>query len=388
MVGVPERPRRVRYRFSLRETDIRRHGGLDGLRGIAALIVVFYHFVVSSTAGSEFPYSTEQSSSFWVNLFSFTPMRIFLAGGQAVHVFFVISGFVLTHQWVHAKPSFRSYVTGRLARLYLPVWPALLLAIAVANLIQNFPTHVDPNPAKQVTWSTWLLDASLLPGAGGGLGVLWSLTWEVLFSLVLCAVIALPKVMFHSLSVWLWALVATFGDFINNGILEYLPMFFIGVSLFGYRASLLGAKSRNALKRPISAITFGCAALVGIVSAYPIAFANKHSFTLQEFQTFLMPIELLSIFLLLHVVIDHEPLAKFLGRQTFRRLGQISFSLYLTHQSVLHLHNAYFHNLGWLFVPSSLLVAAIFYLFVEKRTHRLARCISRPKSINSAGMRS
>lgn len=387
MVGVPERPRRDRYRFSLRETDIRRHAGLDGLRGIAALIVVIYHFVVSSTGGGEFPYSTEQSSSFWVNLFSFTPMRIFLAGGQAVHIFFVISGFVLAHKWVHARPSFRTYISGRLARLYLPVWPALLLAIAVANLIQHFPTHVDTNPANRVTWSTWLLDASLLPGAGGGLGVLWSLTWEVLFSLVLCAVMALPKVMFHPLSVWLWALVAALGDFINSGMLEYLPMFFVGVSLFGYRGSLLGAKSRNALKRPLSAIVFGCAALVGIVAAYPIAFTNKLFFTLQEFQTLLMPIELLSIFLLLHVVIDHEPLAKFLGSQTFRMLGQISFSLYLTHQSVLHLHNAYFHHLGWLFVPSSLLVAAIFYLFVEKRTHRLARRISRPKGIYVEGIR-
>ncbi|MCB9988463.1 MAG: acyltransferase family protein [Rhodospirillales bacterium] len=70
-----------------------RFHGLDSLRGIAALVVVFNHFygVIPALASSEN----------W--LFSYTPLHTLIAGRQAVIIFFVLSGFVLSLPYVQGR---------------------------------------------------------------------------------------------------------------------------------------------------------------------------------------------------------------------------------------------------------------------------------------------
>ena len=87
---------------------------LDALRGIAAATVVWHHFH---------------------NAFSVTPPQWWLyplvAGHEAVILFFVLSGYVLSLPvWTDRQPGYAEYLVRRVCRIYLPY----LAAVAVAAL--------------------------------------------------------------------------------------------------------------------------------------------------------------------------------------------------------------------------------------------------------------
>ena len=77
---------------------------LDSVRGIAASMVVFYHYI-----GYVYPNAS------WVHLSS-----ILFNGSDAVSFFFVLSGFVLSYRYFHVDPSLdiREYLIKRFFRLF------------------------------------------------------------------------------------------------------------------------------------------------------------------------------------------------------------------------------------------------------------------------------
>ena len=78
---------------------------LDALRGIAALTVVLNHFTI-----------IDPLHWMWR-----TPLRFLLTGHDAVILFFIISGFVLTLQLTSSrKPGYGDYILQRICRIYLP----------------------------------------------------------------------------------------------------------------------------------------------------------------------------------------------------------------------------------------------------------------------------
>jgi peptidoglycan/LPS O-acetylase OafA/YrhL len=132
-------------------------------------------------------------------LISYTPLHIFWAGQEFVVVFFVLSGFVLSLPVARGgQLRVGVYYPARLLRLYLPVWGALLFAAvmhvavshkAVAGASWWLDMHAHP-----LTLTGLRQDALLTANAGdwGFVDVLWSLRWEVLFSLLLPVLLALP----------------------------------------------------------------------------------------------------------------------------------------------------------------------------------------------------
>ena len=67
----------------LQQTPPRRLRELDSLRGLAAITVVFHHF-------------SRICSPQIIHVLDRTPLRLLVAGHQAVILFFLLSGFVLT----------------------------------------------------------------------------------------------------------------------------------------------------------------------------------------------------------------------------------------------------------------------------------------------------
>jgi uncharacterized membrane protein len=69
---------------------------LDGLRGVAALIVVVHHALLTSPTLARVNYGAVPGSVhgflWWM---TYTPLHLIWAGPEAVFVFFVLSGFVL-----------------------------------------------------------------------------------------------------------------------------------------------------------------------------------------------------------------------------------------------------------------------------------------------------
>src|SRR5271154_1701910 len=109
---------------------------LDGLRGIAALVVVVHPSMLTSRVlaapfygqpGGHFP-----AFSWWL---TYTPLHLVWAGSEAVVVFFVLSGFVLVRAAERPGFRWRAYYPSRMLRLYLPVWAALVLGFVLYEAV-------------------------------------------------------------------------------------------------------------------------------------------------------------------------------------------------------------------------------------------------------------
>ena len=112
-----------------------RLSSLDGLRGIAALIVVAHHaslLVPAISAAYLTPGGGPVAGSvaWW---FTYTPLKLLTAGPEAVIVFFVLSGFVLTLPLLSGRPfDWMAYYPRRIVRIGLPTLCSLLFAAAIA----------------------------------------------------------------------------------------------------------------------------------------------------------------------------------------------------------------------------------------------------------------
>src|SRR5579872_7169632 len=116
---------------------------LNGLRFLAALAVVIFHYAPRVSAYSHLP-------DFLKNLTD--------EGPCAVGFFFILSGFVLGHRHLHAGARTEraaSFYWGRFARLYPAYLLAFLLFIPVAA--QRYLQSASPGLGRQ----TFLISAAL-----------------------------------------------------------------------------------------------------------------------------------------------------------------------------------------------------------------------------------
>jgi peptidoglycan/LPS O-acetylase OafA/YrhL len=322
-----------------------------------------------------------------------TPLHIAWEGTGAVYVFFVLSGFVLALPFTRAagkQPSWRSYYPKRFARLYLPVWAAVALAVAVWALVPRPKTGsgwIDAMGAA-VTPERILGDATLLFTDGLVVPPLWSLRWEMWFSLLLPAYV-LVSVGLHraaSRAVWMrwaqWGTAVTLivlGATTTNGVLRDLPLFLLGALLAAHREELASVAAR------LPAWALPVAASAGVMGMWLPWVVGPNSPAAH--------VALSAAAVLLVVVALHwGPAVRALSGRAAAWLGTISFSLYLTHEPIVV---AAYHLIGplmpaqtpvgpaalWVSMPVglvvSLIVAAAFHRMVERPSHRVAQWLGR-----------
>jgi len=140
---------------------------LDGLRGIAALCVVYTHFGARVLPGVHA----------WI-------YRIFDPGLYGVLVFFLISGYIVPAS-MERKGSLRTFWVGRLFRLM----PLFGLVIAAALLLHAVgltgPRGLSRNVAAAVLAHLFMLNDLL--GENNLIVVIWTLSYEMVFYLLLTA---------------------------------------------------------------------------------------------------------------------------------------------------------------------------------------------------------
>ncbi len=352
-----------------------RLASLDGLRGVAALVVVVCHVLAASSTTLADGFSRQGvdvatgSAEWWLLR---TPLHIVWAGGEAVVVFFVLSGFVLALPLARGgRFSPRGYYPRRLLRLYLPVWGALLFAAALHAAL---PREADP----AATWwlNTHTLDmtvreavynATLVYRAGFWAfnSVLWSLRWEVIFSLalplyVLVGARARGTAPMLAVAAAVLAVVAL-GE---RGSMQYLPIFMLGVLLAFNEARLpaLVARRRDRVGLPLLC-------LLMLTSDWWAGLDERAA----------APVVALGATLAVALAAVHPAWRRALERPVSQWVGRRSFSLYLVHEPVVV---TVAFALGatpspaLLMVtaaPLALIAAALFYRAVEAPSHRLSR---------------
>jgi len=367
----------------------RRFRSLDGLRGIAALVVVFHHasltlpaisdvYLVGGTAPPQIG-----TAVWWLTS---TPVQLFVAGPQAVFVFFVLSGFVLvlpvlnntSFDWV-------AYYPRRLARLYLPAIASVALAAAWIQL-------ANPNPADASSrwvaaasvaphWRLILSGSDLLFGDNSLNSPLWSLRWEVVFSLGLPLFAASALV---TSRYWPFALIASWGVVFvgmvaGNDTVALLPLFFAG-SVLAVKVDAIhrwmAPRTRSVTPQIGGAILLaGCLALLTVRwMVWTVMPDEQRLLTLADSLQFFGAVGLV------FMAAFWPPFDRFLCARPVQWLGRLSFSLYLVHVPVLIAVGAVIGRnhavlTGIVSLVASLVMAELFFLAIERPAHQFSRYI-------------
>jgi peptidoglycan/LPS O-acetylase OafA/YrhL len=354
---------------------------LDGLRGIAATVVLFAHAFgflgpMFQAERSRQPVEDMASPYWWL---IHTPLHTLWEGTGAVLVFFVLSGFVLTLPVLAGRVRWVSYYPQRLVRLYLPVWAAVIFAAA---LLLAFPPDTSSffqlNPHRELSLVALAKDLTLLLGNGGVNPPLWSLRWEILFSLLLPLYVWVAVRLRRFSWVLAIASVAVFGICAAADIesVMYLSVFMLGVVLATSWESILAVADKVNGSRSATAIwwTLTTVSLFALNGFWLVMLAHPPTWV----QNASLALNVIGAGLALLIVGNWPSAKRLFETRPVQWLGKVSFSLYLVHVPILI---TLFFGMGdewaWVSVPLGLLLsfaaAALFHRFVEAPSQRISQ---------------
>jgi peptidoglycan/LPS O-acetylase OafA/YrhL len=348
--------------------------------------VVFHHLYLVAAPFLKKSGTGPGSLYWWI---SETPIKLLSAGTEAVLVFFVLSGLVVALPTLRQKFSWASFLTGRMLRLYLPVWASLLVGTALIWVLPRDESSVtsgawvDTSNATSTALGSLLNQASLTTASYNVNNVLWSLRWELLFSVLLPLFVAIAIVTkrWWAIAIGVAFSIAIVGDFTHIDALRYLPAFFVG-TVMAVRLDAIREWSARRQKRPrarlwsAGLVTVSLLLVIAAWLALPIAPSGSVAATL------LGELALLGAAGLVLAAIGAPPMRRVLEFRGTQWLGRVSFSLYLVHVPIIATLAFLFGDANWwlvalLTVPIALLVAWGFHHAVERPSHRLARATSR-----------
>lgn len=390
----------VRVSGSRSGRDPDRIGALDGLRGLAAVVVVICHsllivpvFAASIVGGQE----PVVGSPEWFLLR--TPLRMLTMGAEAVMLFFVLSGFVLTLGFIGRQTTGRfvgGYLARRVVRLYIPVWGSLLLAFLLATLVARDPDAASPWLAahRDPALGSLARDAVLVLGTSNLNSPLWSLTWEVWFSLLLpvlwIAMRAMRVERWWMLAVPLLIAVSFVSElpevhdrlplpFVTGGLLKYLPVFCLGMILALKVSDLRAWYGRTG--RTGRGVLVAAVMVLLLIPALFEPFAETPPLVRGPFWV----LSLLGAAGLVVLAVVSRRTGEFLTHRVVMFFGRRSFSLYLVHEPIIVASALLLGAAGWwpwllaLPVVYAVIVAVTmaFYRLVEKPSIAASRAVGR-----------
>lgn len=358
---------------------------LDGLRGIAALYVVFSH--IWELQGENLP-------KLWLNA-----SRIFQYGSFSVSVFIVLSGYCLMlpvcrSQSGYIPGSLIDYFKRRAKRILPPYYAALVLSI-LFSLVITVAVNLHIFSWNDELWGHFtrkfslsdilfhlLTIHNLFPGdrAYHINGPMWSVAteWQIYFIFPL---ILLP--------VWRrWGIIAvvsvafTLGlvpHYFLNKFIEPACPWYLGLFALGMSAVEINFSQKQYLVKLKKSLPWGLFAIIAALFAV-ITEWNKLVLDSWVYESLAgLATACLLIYCTKNIASSqaNNHVVKFLQSPVLTALGTFSYSLYLTHVLILTPLNQYLHSLTisattnalilyTVTIPTTLLFAYGFYLICER----------------------
>jgi peptidoglycan/LPS O-acetylase OafA/YrhL len=341
---------------------------LDGVRGAAALLVVFFHYF------KDHPLSG--------GIIENSIQRLSAAGQTGVDLFFVLSGFLITRILLSTRGS-TSYFSHFYIRRSLRIWPLYYAYLCVALLLLPWLQGASPPPFS-THWWWWAFLQNIPPMfhvPDAGPSHYWSLAVEEHFYLFWPLLVSLlPK----RRLVWVsWGLILL-------SLLARPPMMALGLSTFECTLTRLDALSMGTLlalwepafrqtpERWRRRFVMGFWTLLGLLIPVFAFAGGTSSYWVQLFKYPLIGgFYMCALGTLLCLPTKHA-LAGLLASPVPCLVGTLSFGLYVYHPLCLWLagswlpaaHQAWGLPLG---LALSLAIAALSFLCLERPFLRLKR---------------
>ncbi|MCW4459632.1 acyltransferase [Microbacterium sp. MPKO10] len=348
---------------------------LDGVRGIAAVVVMLYHVTLVAR-----PHLSETT---WVWLTQ-SPLKLLTVGTESVLVFFVLSGLVVALPTLKSTFSWAAYYPHRVLRLYAPVFVSLIIASALILLIPRDPATVPDGSwmrdaqATSVSVQSFFSEASLFRVTYDINNVLWSLRWEVVFSLLLPVFVFIAW-MLRKQALWIGvacAALSVVGRVTEINALIYLPVFMMG-TLIAVRLDELVAWGQHRGRGLWIVVATTAAFLMGASwFARPVFESGSIG------NLILWGLSGTGAGLVIVLAVAWPGFRSLLEIRPVQWLGKVSFSLYLVHAPLLGTLGFLFGDRYWWLtgivgIPVSLVVAALFFRFIESPSQKLSKVVGR-----------
>ena len=349
-----------------------RYVALDGLRGIAAIIVAVGHY------GGGFP------------------------AYLAVDFFLVLSGFVLAHRYLYSGAvGFREFVVARLARLYpLHLLTLFLFAGVFLLRFREWPHYVDGTAFTFVMHLLLLQNVGLTPSELTWNAPSWSISVEFWVNMLFFAFVSTrtPTWLLMAASVAAFALIAAnngslgvslpnYFAVLNSGLVRGIASFLLGV--VAYRVHLAIQQRSSPAHRMDNALRLAVLAAAALLILVPRPDLG--------WMDFLAP----PLFFATVVLFSNRATAGMSAWvRRFAYLGEISYSIYLIHYPIVQFmrfvnevmkHKRWDEGIGqWLVDPVSglffyllivLLASHVLYRWFEVPSRRAVKSLLSAQSI-------
>lgn len=381
----------------------KRISSLDSLRGLASLTVVFHHSMLALPI-FYLAYKHDYQNKL-TQFITNSPMHMLWGGHEAVLLFFVLSGFVLSIPFFSEKYfNYKKYIIKRFCRIYIPYIVSIFLSYTLFYFIKpHYLRGMSDNFNEMWSHSIDLYDFfSYLLMLGADVinlnAVTWSLVHEMrisfLFPFLMIFIVRFnwKKSVFlgGSFFLFLWATLTLASGLIrfkeiSDLILSfaetfyYTPFFIIGACLAKYKDALI-----NKIKMLSNTLKLLLIFLVVILYNFEWM---SFGFGGLKYKETIIPTRLVSLIvdytvvigvsILLLLILSSYRLTKLLSISILQSLGKVSYSLYLIHMiimlSLVHLFNEELPIILLLILSPciSVISSYVFYYMIEKNSIKL-----------------